>query len=164
MTDTVNHDNVNSLLFSPSVADDPHPAYDRIRAECPVARTTLGEDHSVVIVSRYEDVIWALRHPEVFTSAGGALNLGEQPLIPLEFDPPEHTKYRRLLSPQFVPREIQKLEPDARRIVRELIDKVAPLGKCDFHEDIATPLPSGIFMALMGLPRRGPAPVPSVAG
>jgi cytochrome P450 len=152
MTDTVDSDSVNSLLFSPGVADDPHPAYDRIRSECPVARTTLGEDHHVVIVSRYEDVIWALRHPDYFTSAGGALNLGEQPLIPLEFDPPEHTKYRRLLSPQFVPREIQKLEPEVRRIVRELIDKVAPLGKCDFHEDIATPLPSGIFMALMGLP------------
>lgn len=152
MTDTVDSDSVNSLLFSPGVADDPHPAYDRIRSECPVARTTLGEDHAVVIVSRYEDVIWALRHPDYFTSAGGALNLGEQPLIPLEFDPPEHTKYRRLLSPQFVPREIQKLEPEIRRIVRELIDKVAPLGKCNFHEDIATPLPSGIFMALMGLP------------
>jgi cytochrome P450 len=152
MTDTMDSDSVNSLLFSPGVADDPHPAYDRIRSECPVARTTLGEDQAVVVVSRYEDVIWALRHPDYFTSASGALNLGEQPLIPLEFDPPEHTKYRRLLSPQFVPREIQKLEPEVRRIVGELIDKVAPHGKCDFHEDIATPLPSEIFMALMGLP------------
>ncbi len=138
-------------LFSPSVADDPHPTYRRIRAECPVTRTAMGE-HAVVIVSRYDDVIWALRHPEYFTSAGGSLNLGEQPLIPLEFDPPQHTKYRRLLSPQFVPREIQQLEPEVRRIVQGLIDNIAPHGKCDFHEEVATPLPSGIFMALMGLP------------
>jgi cytochrome P450 len=143
--------NAADSLFSASVADDPHPAYSRIRQECPVARTQMG-DRAVVIVSRYEDVCWALRHPEYFTSAGGSLELGEQPLIPLEFDPPQHTKYRRLLSPQFVPREIQQLEPEVRRIVRGLIDNVAPRGGCDFHEEIATPLPSGIFMALMGLP------------
>jgi cytochrome P450 len=106
----------------------------------------------MVVVSRYEDVCWAFRHPEVFTSAGGNGNLGEQPLIPLELDPPEHTKYRRLLSPEFVPREIAKLEPEVRRIVRGLIDGVATRGSCDFHQEVATPLPSEIFLTLMGLP------------
>jgi cytochrome P450 len=138
-------------LFAPTVADEPHAAYRRIRQECPVARSDTG-DRPVVLVSRYEDVCWALRHPEHFTTAAGTLGIGEQPLIPLEFDPPQHTKYRRLLSPQFVPRQIQRLEPEVRRIVRGLIDGVASQGKCDFHEDIATPLPSEIFMALMGLP------------
>jgi cytochrome P450 len=138
-------------FFTPSVADDPHAVYRRIRQECPVARTAMG-DSATVIISRYDDVTWALRHPEYFTSAGGSLNLGDQPLIPLEFDPPQHTKYRRLLSPQFVPREIRQLEPEVRRIVRGLIDGVAPRGKCDFHQEIATPLPSELFLALMGLP------------
>ncbi len=150
MTDVFDSD-AAAALFSPAVADDPHPTYRRIRNSCPVARTSLG-DHPVAVITRYEDVNWALRHPEFFTSAGGSLNLGEQPLIPLEFDPPEHTKYRRLLSPEFVPREITKLEPEVRRIVRGLIDQVAPRGRCDFHEEIATPLPSEIFLALMGLP------------
>ena len=143
---------LTASVFSPDVADDPHPTYRRMRSECPVARSTMGEA-PVVLISRYEDVNWALRHPEYFTSAGGSLNLGEQPLIPLEFDPPEHTKYRRLLSPEFVPREITKLEPEMRRIVRGLIEGVAGRGSCDFHEEIATPLPSQIFLALMGLPR-----------
>jgi cytochrome P450 len=150
MTDVFDSD-VASALFSPGVADDPHPTYRQIRTSCPVARTAMG-DLAVVLISRYEDVNWALRHPEYFTSAGGNLNLGEQPLIPLEVDPPEHTAYRRLLSPEFVPREITKLEPDVRRIVRGLIDEVAGRGRCDFHEEIATPLPSQIFLALMGLP------------
>jgi cytochrome P450 len=139
------------LLFSPSVATDPHPAYRRIREECPVARTS-AEGLGSVIVSGYDDVIWALRHPEHFSTT--ELNLGEQPLIPLEFDPPEHTKYRRLLSPQFVPREIQLLEPDIRRIIRGLIDNIAPRGECEFNAEVAEPLPSGIFMALMGLPEK----------
>jgi cytochrome P450 len=39
-----------------------------------------------------------------------------------------------------------------RRLVRELLDGFAGRGSCDFHDELATPLPSGIFLALMGLP------------
>lgn len=142
---------VASELFSPAVADDPHPAYRRMREGCPVARADMS-GAPMVVVSRFDDVSWAFRNPDIFTSAGGQGNLGEQPLIPLEVDPPQHTKYRRLLSPEFVPREIAKLEPEVRRIVSGLIAGVAARGSCDFHQEIATPLPSEIFLALMGLP------------
>jgi cytochrome P450 len=70
----------------------------------------------------------------------------------VEVDPPRHTAYRRLLNPRFVPREIEKLEPEVRRLVRRLLDSFADRGECDFHEEFSTPLPSGIFLALMGLP------------
>jgi cytochrome P450 len=80
------------------------------------------------------------------------MKIGEQPLIPLQVDPPRHTQYRRLLNPRFVPREIDKLEPDVRSLVRQLLDGFADRGACDFHEEFATPLPSGIFLALAGLP------------
>ncbi|MGH9112454.1 MAG: cytochrome P450 [Acidimicrobiales bacterium] len=138
-------------LFSPEVADDPHPTYGRLREQCPVARGDLG-GHQVVLLSRYEDVLHALRHPEAFTSAGGNLNLGEQPLLPLEVDPPRQTAYRRILNPRFVPREIDKLEAAIRQAVGDLLDGIVDRGRCDFHEEIATPLPSRIFLALMGLP------------
>lgn len=150
MTEPDNSD-VLSELFSEAVATDPHPTYRKLRNECPVARGQMGGNPAVV-VTRYDDVWWALRHPEYFTSASGDLNLGEQPLIPLEVDPPQHTKYRRLLNPEFVPREIDKLEPQIRRTVRELLDGFAARGTCNFHEELATPLPSTIFLALMGLP------------
>lgn len=138
-------------LFEPDVADDPHPTYARMLAECPVARGRLGGS-PVALVSRYDDVLWALRTPERFTSAGGGLGLGEQPLLPLEVDPPLHTAYRRILNPRFTPKAVAALEPEVRRLVRGLIDGVAGRGTCDFHQEVATPLPSGIFLALMGLP------------
>jgi cytochrome P450 len=138
-------------LFSPSVADDPHAMYAEMRSQCPVARGDLG-GHDVVLLSRYEDVLFALRNPEAFTSAGGSLNLGEQPLLPLEVDPPVHTAYRRVLNPRFVPREVEKLEPRVRAAVGDLIDQFVDRGSCDFHTELATPLPSSIFIALMGLP------------
>ncbi|HEY7106737.1 MAG TPA: cytochrome P450 [Acidimicrobiia bacterium] len=144
-------------LFSPHTADDPHPAYERVRRECPVARIgpddEEGRTRGQVFLSRYDDIFWAMRNPEYFTSEDLDLYLGEQPQIPLEVDPPAHTKYRRLLNPQFVPREIERHEPEVRSIVRELIDGFAGRGRCDFHEELATPLPSRIFLPLMGLPR-----------
>jgi len=149
MTDTVD---ATRALFTPAAADDPHPVYRRLRQECPVARRD-GEAHGEVFLNRYEDIFWAMRHPEYFTSADMDLYLGEQPQIPLEVDPPQHTQYRRLLNPQFVPREIEKLEPEVRGLVRQLIDGFAGRGSCDFHEELATPLPCGIFLPLMGLPR-----------
>lgn len=137
-------------LFSPEVADEPHGTYRQLREQCPVAKGDLG-GHGVVLLSRYEDVLFALRHPESFTNESG-LNLGDQPLLPLEVDPPVHTGYRRILNPQFVPREIEKMAPDVRRRVGDLLDTFADRGSCDFHEEFATPLPSGIFLTLMGLP------------
>jgi len=139
-------------LFQPAVADDPHPTYASMRERCPVARGDLA-GQPVALVSRYENVVWALRHPELFTSAEGTLGIGEQPLLPLEVDPPVHTDYRRLLNGRFTPRAIAVLEPEVRRVVRDLLDGIAPRGSCDFHAEFATPLPSAIFLALMGLPR-----------
>jgi cytochrome P450 len=150
-TDAHQTEETLQTLFYPSTADDPLPVYATLRHECPVVRSDFG-GFPTVIVSRYDDVWWLLRHPEHFTSAGDQLSLGEQPLIPLQVDPPRHTQYRRLLNPEFVPREIEKLEPPIRRLVTELIDGFASGGSCNFHEEFATPLPSGIFLALMGLP------------
>lgn len=149
MTQT-EHEDLAGVLFAREVADDPHPAYARLRRECPVNRGTMM-GLPMVLISSYEDAVWALRHPEVFSSEG-TVGLADQPLIPEEIDPPRHTAYRRLLNPQFVPREIERLEPDVRKLVNDLIDRFAPTGSCDFHEEFATPLPSGIFLALMGLP------------
>jgi len=143
----------DSVLFAPSVANDPLGAYERLRSECPVSRGEGWSGQPHVIVSRYEDVIWALKHPEVFSSAPEAVNIGqEQKLIPLQVDPPEHAKYRRLLDPEFAPKRMAALEPSIRVLVNELIDGFIERGACDVHEDFATPLPSAVFLALLGWP------------
>lgn len=141
------------LLFSQRTADVPHDTYRQLRERCPVARSAFSGS-AAVYLSRYDDVLWALRHPEIFSSAADALSIGqEQPLIPLQVDPPEHTKYRRLLNPEFVPRKVAELEADIRVLVDEIIDTFAARGHCDFHDEFATPLPSTIFLRLMGLPQ-----------
>ena len=145
---------VQSILFDPATANAPHAAYARIRSECPVSRAKGWDGAPTAIVSRYEDVMWAMRHPEVFSSAPEAVDIGqEQKLIPLQVDPPDHVKYRRLLDPLFSPKNMAVLDPAARALVNGLIDGFVDRGGCDFHEEFSTPLPSGMFLALMGLPK-----------
>ena len=139
-------------VFSQACADDPHPVYQEMHARCPVGREN-GLFGPSATLSRYDDVLWALKHPEVFSSKDVVKIGNDVPLIPLSIDPPEHAKYRRLLDPQFSPKRMAELEPEARALVNEIIDEFVASGECDFHEDFATPLPSTIFLALMGLPQ-----------
>src|SRR5689334_7232195 len=108
-------------LFSTACADDPMPAYKAMRDACPVARGNgmFEGTHSVHLL-RYEDVAWGLRHPEVFSSSFEAISIGqEHPLIPLQIDPPEHAQYRRLLDPEFSPKNMAAIEPGARVLVNQ---------------------------------------------
>jgi cytochrome P450 len=142
------------LFIDPGASDDPAPAYARLRNECPVARTPGLTGDMSVWISSYADSLWALKHPEVFSSAAAAVDIGQtHDLIPLQVDPPLHTKYRRFLAEWFNSRAIAPLEPEVRRLVNELLDTIVPLGRCDFHEAFATPLPSTVFLAMMGLPQ-----------
>jgi cytochrome P450 len=142
-----------SEVFSQQCADDPHPVYHDMHDRCPVSRDPGMFGGYSVTLSRYDDVLWALKHPEIFSSKDVVKIGNDVPLIPLSVDPPDHAKYRRLLDPQFSPKRMGDLEPEARILVNEIIDEFAGRGGCDFHEDFATPLPSTIFLALMGLPQ-----------
>ena len=76
----------------------------------------------------------------------------ERPLIPLQVDPPEHVKYRKLLDPVFSRTRVLRLEPEVRKLAGELCDRFAGRGSCDFHKEFAEPLPSTVFLRLLGLP------------
>jgi len=146
-------DAVIGELFSQRCADDPVSVYHEVQSQCPVHRGAgMFGGHSVH-VSSYADVLWALKHPEVFSSKDVVDVGNDVPLIPLSVDPPDHAKFRRLLDPEFSPKKMAALEPEARALVNEIIDDFADRGECEFHEDFATPLPSTIFLALVGLPQ-----------
>ncbi len=102
-------------LFDPAIAACPQPVYRHMLAGCPVARAALTGGP---IIARYEDVTWALRHPEIFSSAMDLqLALGTQrPMIPQQIDPPDQTKYRKILDPRFSRRRMLELAPFFRRM------------------------------------------------
>jgi cytochrome P450 len=140
-------------IFSADFARCPQPVYAEMRAACPVTRTTLTDQP---VLSRYEDVAWALRHPEIFSSEMEMqMALGtERPMIPQQIDPPAQTRYRRLLDPHFSRRKMEALIPSIRRNANALIDACIDAGECEFDEAFAIPLPCTAFLDLLGLPQQ----------
>lgn len=73
-------------------------------------------------------------------------------MIPVMIDPPDHTTWRKLLAPHFVPSRVQLLEPRMRARCVELIDAFASNDSVDFTAEFATQFPNFVFMELLGLP------------
>lgn len=138
-------------LFDPAIVGCPQPFYAKLHAECPVGRAVLDGG---AVISRYDDVVWAMRHPEIFSSEMEMqMALGtDRPMIPQQIDPPAQTRYRRLLDPHFSRRKMEALVPAIRKHANALIDELAPRGACEFNREFAVPLPCSAFLSLCGLP------------
>jgi cytochrome P450 len=129
----------------------PQPLYKGLRDAGPVV--DLSEDIGMVIVGGDAEVRHVLQHPEIFSSGIDAVEIGQvRPLIPLQIDPPHHKNFRKLLDPIFAPKQVALLEDRTRALVRELIAEVVDKGECNFHHAIAEPLPTTVFLQLLGLP------------
>ncbi len=75
-------------------------------------------------------------------------------MIPLQIDPPEHKKYRKILDPIFAPRQMALLEDSVTGTVNDLIDGFIDRGEVDFAAEFSIPFPSQVFLTLLGLPSR----------
>lgn len=73
-------------------------------------------------------------------------------LIPTEMDPPEHGKYRAVLSAYFSPKAINVMRPKIIKVCEQLIDEFKAKGQCEFVKDIAQQIPTMIFAEMMGVP------------
>src|SRR5687768_12111009 len=95
----------------------------------PVLRTPsmYGDDTGMVWVAKHDDIETALRCPEMYSSK---FNRSNDPLVPINFDPPEHLRYRRLMDPLFGPKEMKKLEDEVTRRANEFIDAFIHRGEC----------------------------------
>ncbi len=103
-------------------------------------------------LTRREDVLAALRNPKVFSSRLALQPPGYLPVVPLAFDPPEHTRYRKILQPYFSPHALSKSRPVLERHAAEMIGEFAGRGECDAVADFANLYPFQVFLDLYGLP------------
>ncbi|HEV3354695.1 MAG TPA: cytochrome P450 [Acidimicrobiales bacterium] len=128
----------------------PQLEYKAMNEEAAVHRTG---DASVNIVTRaaVEEVLQDYKR---FSSgAFGGISLGNvRPLIPLSVDPPDHSKYRKLLDPLFAPKRMDTAEPDITARANRFMDAFVDRGECHFTNEFAVPFPSAVFLGLMGLP------------
>jgi cytochrome P450 len=132
------------------MADNRTEAYAIVREAGPVVRVP---PRGAYMITSGEAVEFVLKHPELFSSKRAFDGAGSPlPMVPIAFDPPEHTRYRRVLQPFFSPRGTASWGPMVRGLAGGLIDGFAGRGECDLVEELAVPLPAHVFLTLFGLP------------
>jgi len=131
------------------MANDRDRAYQMIHDAGPVVR----DAHGAYLVTGADPSSYVLRHPELFSSKRAFDSLGSPiPIVPVASDPPEHTRYRRVLRPFFSARGLARWLPVVRALAADLIDAFAERGQCDLVTEFALPLPAQVFLTLFGLP------------
>jgi cytochrome P450 len=141
----------DDLVYPALKTADPQPAYVEFSRKCPVAHNPDG----TVTVVRYEDIKFINQSPDVLGNghSGPGIVGAKTRLIPLDLDGPEHRRWRELLNPLFTPRRMKPLEPQIRARARELLDTFADDGQADVFHAWCEPLPSSIFLSILGLPQ-----------
>ena len=139
------------------ITGNPPAAMDSTRDERPIVYAPRARRGAGTwVLKSYPLIVEAFQSPETFSSdrySGFAALLGEDwPMLPLEVDPPLHRPYRVFLNKVFSPSRMSTLETGIAESVAGLIAAVKPLGKCDFQEAMGRPLPTAVFLRLMGLP------------
>jgi cytochrome P450 len=139
--------------MGPDMAANPQPVWKMLRDDMPVMPIEDLPSGKGVLLSRKEEIMEALRHPEIFSSNMDAVDLkNKRPMIPLQIDPPDHKKFRKLLDPIFAPRKMQAMDDEVSALVNNLIDGFIDKGELDFAQEFSVPFPSEVFLTLLGLP------------
>jgi cytochrome P450 len=144
-----------------AMAFEAAPLYQALHAaECPVHRVA---DHSppFAVLSRFDDVIGALREPELWRNGDGPgvffikPESGPQSDGPAgvlgSADDPDHHRQRTILRPSFAVPVVARQEPFIRQVCTELLDAFLPAGSGDFVEGFALAFPAIVAGNLLGV-------------
>jgi len=117
------------------------------------------------VITKYRDVYAVGRDAHTYSSDqdhGGVVGLEEVTVAPpdygdakimLTMDPPQHTRYRKLVNKGFTPRMINALEPLIRERSVKILDDAIARGDCDFVVDVAAELPLQVIADILGVPQ-----------
>ncbi|BBY89017.1 cytochrome P450 [Mycolicibacterium tokaiense] len=139
-------------------------AFATLRRESPIAyfREHINPDgRGFWAFTTYDDVHFASRHPDLFSSAAG-ITIGDQTPELAEYfgsmialDDPRHQRLRSIVSRAFTPKVVARIEESvrdrARRLVAGMIER-HPDGNADLVTELAGPLPLQIICDMMGIP------------
>jgi cytochrome P450 len=143
---------------------DPPEELRELRDREPVSPMTFADGHVGWLVTSHAVARAVLADPR-FSSRQELLHpiipgpAGREPSTPAEpgffirQDPPDHTRYRKLLAGQFTARRMKQLEPQIADFVERQLDELETLGEpVDLVEHFAFPVPSLVICELLGIP------------
>ncbi len=143
-------------IHDPAFARDPYPTYTELRERCPVKHSDLYG--GTWLLTRAADVRSAARDWKTYTSsvvgvtAIPVITPRTEPQLPIEIDPPLHSRYRALVRPVFTGERIEELRATVAAIVAELVDELLRRDEMDLIADYAVPLSVRTLAAFTGLP------------
>jgi len=161
---------IHDDLFAPDVIADPYGYFGRLREEDPVH---WNAKYELWVLTRYDDVVWLVRHPERFSSE--VFRRDPRPPYPpipeadmelysfvreffgdffIQRDRPSHTEMRTVVHGYFTPRAMEAWRPMVQAAVKDLLDEAEAKGRMDVMQDFATPLPVLVIAQMLGLPRQ----------
>jgi cytochrome P450 len=147
-------------IHDPAFVRDPDAAYGELRTKCPVTRSLLYG--KFWLLSRYEDVEAAALDWKTYTSgvvgvtAIPVITPRTEPQLPIEIDPPLHSRYRALMAPAFARDRIEQMRPRLTAFAHELIDAILARPRdelVDLVSAYAMPLAIGTLAIFTDLPR-----------
>jgi len=114
-------------------------------------------------LTKLDDVHFASRHPDIFSSAGG-ITIGDQAPELAEYfgsmivlDDPRHQRLRSIVSRAFTPKVVARIEASVRERAHRLVASLIanhPDGQADLVAELAGPLPLQIICDMMGIPEQ----------
>jgi cytochrome P450 len=149
--------------LDPAVVESPYEFHRALREQAPV-HVIPGV---MVLVSTYAGVLEVLSDPARFSSkTGPAVGPMAAPAILAEMakgyptvdtllsaDPPDHIRYRQLVSRAFAARRVAGMEAYIRRVAEELVDGLFGGGPVELVSRYCVPLPLSVIADQLGVPR-----------
>jgi cholest-4-en-3-one 26-monooxygenase len=113
-------------------------------------------------VTKHADVVALGKQPERFLNAPRlAVFTRDIPPPPeertrhlLTMDPPDHARYRKVVSKRFTPRAVLSWEPKVRRITRQVIDDASRVERIDFVRAVSARITIAVIAEMLGVPRQ----------
>ena len=145
----------------------PHDSWTALRRHSPVHRCEPRDYPPFWAITRHADICEVSKQPDKFLSEPGIIHPRARQIIDrsegigamrviIEMDPPEHRSFRKVASPWFTPRAMDRIDAAVKQSARELVDTLAGRtgeGECDFARDVATAHPLRILATILGVPR-----------
>lgn len=138
---------------------DPIPELGETRASEPVRKLPIPFGANIWLVTGYEESKAVLSDVKTYSTDFANL-VGEHGASAshspggLGFaDPPDHTRLRKILTPEFTMRRLSRLTPGIQAIIEKQLDEMAAVdGPVDLVEHFALPIPSLVICELLGVP------------
>lgn len=137
----------------PETLESPYELYRDLRSRCPVAHT--DELGGFWALTRHADVAEAAADYATYTTTvqnvvPKVAASGRRP--PLHLDPPDHTPYRRAITPLLTGKRVENLRPFMEQMCKQLLEPMLAKGGGDICAEYASILPIRVFAEWMNLP------------